>query len=521
MTASDDLDLGVQLRAEQETNLLLQETIADLELAVEDQSWNRISSSGGVEFSGVGRRMIVDLCRAIAVVNPLVKRGLMLRIAYIWGGGVQVAARDEKVGEVVGDFWDDNTRSLTGTQAQEELERCLGTDGNVYLAAFTSPLTGRVQVRSTPTTEIVDIVNNPDDADEPWFYVREYTKTTFGAGGTSTDTATATERVKDVHPALGYRPAQRIKQLNGHPVLWDAPIIHVSVNRLDGWSYGVPDVYAAMAWARAYKDFLTDWALLTKSLAKFAWKLTGDTKSRANKAIAQARAAVDASGSTPGTNLNTAGQIAGAGPGMSLEAIPKSGASIDADSGRPLAAMVAAGLGVPVTLLLADPGVTGARAVAETLDKPTVLEMELRRSLWQDQLGLLLDYVIDQAVIAPKGRLDGTVRVDSWGRRYVELAGGAERTVDWNWPALAEIDPVQLIGAITTAADYLPDETTTRLLLHALKVDDVDEILDDMRDPTGAFIPPRLSVGQAAVDAFNRGEDPAAMVNGGTPAPGG
>jgi hypothetical protein len=100
-------------------------------------------------------------------------------------------------------------------------------------------------------------------------------KPRFGAGGTSTDTATATERVKDVHPALGYRPAQRIKQLNGHPVLWDAPIIHVSVNRLDGWSYGVPDVYAAMAWARAYKDFLTDWALLTKSFAKFAWKLTG------------------------------------------------------------------------------------------------------------------------------------------------------------------------------------------------------------------------------------------------------
>jgi hypothetical protein len=511
---AEGVELGVQLRQEQETNLILQESIADLELALEDRSWDRITGSSGVEFSGVGRRMIVDLCRAIAVVNPLVKRGLMLRIAYIWGGGVQVAARDDKVAEVIGDFWDDNTRSLTGTQAQEELERALGTDGNVYLAAFTSPLTGRVQVRSTPTAEIVDIVTNPEDSDEPWFYVREYSKTTFGQGGTSTDTATRTEQTKDVHPALGYRPSRRIKQLNGHPVLWDAPMLHVSVNRLDGWSYGVPDVYAAMAWARAYKDFLTDWALLTKSLAKFAWKLTGDTKSRANKAIEAARAAIDASSATtiPTSNLNTAGQIAGTGPGMSLDAIPKSGATIDADSGKPLAAMVAAGLGVPVTLLLADPGITGARAVAETLDKPTVLEMELRRSMWQDQLGLLLDYVVDQAVIAPKGRLQGTVRVDVWGRRYVELAGKAERTVDWNWPPLAELDPIQLVGAITQAADYMPDETTTRLLLTALGVDDVDEILDDMRDESGAFVPPRLSVGQAAVDAFNRGEDPAGMV---------
>lgn len=516
MSDAEDLDLGVQLRAEQETNLLLQESIADLELALEDQSWNRMSTGSGVEFSGGGRRMIIDLCRTIAVVNPLVKRGLMLRIAYIWGGGVQVAARDEDVADVVADFWDDNTRSLTGTQAQEELERALGTDGNVYLAAFTSPLTGRVQVRSTPTAEVVDIVCNPEDHDEPWFYVREYSKTTFGQGDTPGDTATQVETVKVVHPALGYKPAKRIKQLDGAPVSWDAPMLHVSVNRLDGWSYGVPDVYAAMAWARAYKDFLTDWALLTKSLAKFAWKLTGDTKTRATKAIEAARAAVADVSTNPATNLNTAGQTVGTGPGMSLEAIPKSGAHIDAESGKPLAAMVAAGLGVPVTLLLADPGVTGARAVAETLDKPTVLEMGLRRMMWQDQLGLLLDYVIDQAVVAPKGPLKGTVTVDSWGRRVVELSGNAERTLDWEWPPLAELDPIALVGAVTTAADYLPDETTTRLLLNALGVKDVDEILDDMRDEAGNFVPPRASMGQAAADAFNRGEDPAALARGST-----
>jgi hypothetical protein len=129
VTASDDLDLGVQLRAEQETNLLLAGDHRRPRAGGRGPVVEPDLLRGGVEFSGVGRRMIVDLCRAIAVVNPLVKRGLMLRIAYIWGGGVQVAARDEKVGEVVGDFWDDNTRSLTGTQAQEELERCWAPTG--------------------------------------------------------------------------------------------------------------------------------------------------------------------------------------------------------------------------------------------------------------------------------------------------------------------------------------------------------------------------------------------------------
>jgi hypothetical protein len=67
---------------------------------------------------------------------------------------------------------------------------------------------------------------------------------------------------------------------------------------------------------------------------------------------------------------------------VNLEAIPKSGATIDSESGKPLAAMVAAALGMSVTMLLADPGTTGARAVAETLDKPTILEMGMRRRLW-------------------------------------------------------------------------------------------------------------------------------------------
>jgi hypothetical protein len=403
------------LRQEQETNLLLAETIADLELAVEDAGWNRMSAEGNIEFTGAARRQLTSLCRTVAVANPLVKRGVMLRIAYIWGGGVELAARDPKVQDVIQQFWDDNYRSLSGSQAQEELERALATDGNVYLAGFTSALTGRVQVRSIAADEIKDIVCNPEDSDEPWFYVREYTRKSLGAdAGGSTSTVTQSETVKEVYPALGYVPASRIKSLNGDPVKWDAPMLHVAVNRLDGWHYGVPDVYASLAWAKAYKDFLTDWALLTKSLAKFAWRSVSDSKSRANRAITAIRASVDASSPiNQPSNANTAGQVVGMGPGTSLEAIPKSGANIDAGSGKPLAAMVASGLGVPVTLLLADPGVTGARAVAETLDQPTALEMSMRRLLWQGQIGQLLDYVIDQAVIAPKGPLKGTVTVDS------------------------------------------------------------------------------------------------------------
>jgi hypothetical protein len=53
--------------------------------------------------------------------------------------------------------------------------------------------------------------------------------------------------------------------------------------------------------------------------------------------------------------------------------VSKSGAQIDANSSQPFATRAAAALEVPVTMLLGDPGITGARATAETLDQPTEL----------------------------------------------------------------------------------------------------------------------------------------------------
>jgi hypothetical protein len=419
--------LAEELRAEQDHNLLLTEQLADLEMALDDKGWRTLAGDVRDEFSPQGRRALTSICRMMAVSNPLLKRGLILRIAYIWGRGVELQARGKAEGDdggqdvnaVVQAFWDDNTKSLTGSQAQEELERALGTDGGVYLAAFTMPLNGRVQIRSTPSDEITDIITNPEDRDEPWYYVREYTERVFEPGYGFGNTRLRAQTTKVAHPALGYRPSTRPRQLNNMEVRWDAPILHIPVNRLDGWSFGIPDVYASVAWTRMYRDFLVDWAGLTHSLAKFAWKLTGDTKGKAGRAASAVRGSERghlASQGLPGPSTSGAGQAAAMGPGSNLEAIPKSGAHIDAESGKPLAAMVAAGIGLPVTLLLADPGVTGARATAETLDKPTILEMGMRRLLWQAKLTELLDYVIDQAVLAPQGMLKGTLARDEWGR---------------------------------------------------------------------------------------------------------
>ena len=208
-------------------------------------------------------------------------------------------------------------------------------------------------------------------------------------------------------------------------------------------------------------------------------------------------------------------------PDMQLEAVPKSGATIDSESGRPLAAMIAAALDLPVTMLLGDPGVTGSRATAQTLDQPTELAMQMRRELWTGVRRTIFDYVIDQAVKAPMGALTGTVTVGEDGREVVELDGDTDRTIDITWPDLDDVNPAQVIEAISLAdqSTYLPPLVMARLYLDALGVKNADEIIEQLTGDDGEFLPPKGAqvlgaVGQAALDAYQRGEDPAGAVGG-------
>jgi hypothetical protein len=525
--------LRSELRAEQEGNLLLQENLADLQLALEDRGWRAINAQVELDFSPEGRKALRSLCRSMAIANPLLKRGLGLRIGYIWGQGVGVRARAtgptqedpqaQDVNAVVQTFWDDNASTLSDAQALEDHERGVATEGDRFLTCFTNPLTGSVRIRTALADEVVDIITNPDDRDDPWFYVRHVPQKVVEPGLAPNTTRTRSQILKVLHPAVGYWPTVRPKSIDGAPVRWDAPILHVKVNSPTGWRFGIPDVYASVAWARAYKEFLVDWAQLTKALSKIAWQATGATKSKAQSIAAkltadrQQRAASGTIGPIPpvGTpGASEAGATVASTADVRLEAVSKSGATIDANSGKPLAGMAAAGLGVPVTMLLADPGVTGARAVAETLDLPTVLEMGMRRLIWQGYLTKLLNYVIDQAALAPRGALRGSLIRDDWGKLQILLAGDVERTLDWDWPPLAEVDPIELVKAIVAADETgkMPPLTTVRLLLSALGVENIDELLADMQDDQGRFIDPKVTAGQVAVDALRDGRDPAAAI---------
>ena len=492
----------------------LEESVADLEMMLNDRGWQTLGMWGDAQFSRRGTWQNARLCRVMAVANPLIRRGLSLRTSYVWGGGVTIAAREaggddgaQDVNAVLQAFLDDPTvrKVLTGSTARETNERTLGTDGNLFAALFTAPRTGRVQPRLLPLDEITAVVRNPEDRTEVWFYQR-----------ISLDAA-GNERVT-YHPDVDYQPRVRVTRFGGTAtiggapvaagdVLWDAPVLHLKVNALADWDFGVGDAFAAIAWARAYKEFLEDWAKLVKALSRFAWRATSARRGGA-------QAAAERVASTQAADVGTGVGQTFAASGVNLEAIPKTGATIDSGSGRPLAAMVASALDVPVTMLLADPGVTGARATAETLDTPTELMASLRQEAWGEFLRRLLDYVVDASAKAPEGALTGVVSRDEWDRVVVTLDGDTNRTIEIDWPDLSDTPIDLLMKAIETAdgIDKLPPLLIVRLVLAAFNVSDADEWLAKVTDGDGNFVPPATTAGDAAVAAFQRGEDPAAAV---------
>ncbi len=497
---------------------------AELERAiVGDPGWRRFAVVTEQEFSPEGMRQIRSVCRLMSIANPMIKRGVNLRVGYVWGQGCQIVARadgkrkdrknEQDVAAVIKAHIDDpaNQRAWWGQQAREENERALATDGEVFAALFTSPKTGWVNVRTFPADEISEVICNPEDKSEPWFYRRVFEVVTH------TDDGVRRPSTREIlYPDVDYKPAGRKPpKYAGVDVQWDTPVVHVHVNRPKSWLRGIPDVYSVINWARAYKEFLEQWAALMRSLAKFAWRLTAEGRNRE-----QAKAAIAAAGTSRNAlgERNDVGGTAITPADANLEAIPKTGATIDADSGRPVAAMVAAGLDLPVTMLLGDPGTTGARATAETLDWPTELAMGARRNVWAAADQRILAYRIAEAVRASGGGLKGTIKRDPvTGREVVTLAGDTDTTVDIVWPELDDVDPKALIEAVAAAngTGTLPPEQVLRLLLQAFRILDVDSILDQMVDEEGNFKWPSspmtagMGPGQQAADLARTGADPA------------
>ncbi len=473
----------------------LRERLAELELALEDADWTRLSFETGREFSREGLQRIISLSRLFFLKNPLINRAVSLQAMYVWGQGVSIQAGHPDVDAVVQAFLDDpkNQVELTGHQARVMKEQDLQVEGNLFFVLFSNQITGRTRIRTIPVDEIQEIFSNPEDAKEPWYYKRQRTSTRLDAAS-----GAAIPSASNItwHPDWRYQPTgqgERLETIGSHPVVWDQPVYHVRVGGLSSMRFGVPETYSGLDWARAYKEFLEDWATIVRAYSRFAFQLT--TKG-GKKGLAAAKAKLGTGVGTASGETNpppVAGSIFAAGEGQKLDPIRTAGATTKAEDGRRMLLMVAAATGLPETFF-GDVSV-GTLATANSLDRPTELKFRDRQTLWEDIHQDILQYVIDRVAAAPGGNLRGTweINPERDERRMVleidpETGEPIDRHIDIDFPPVLEHNKKEDVAAIATAAPLLAQapnapaavKVVSRLLLNALGEDDVDELLDDL-----------------------------------------
>lgn len=448
------------------------EALSELELQIEDSGWRRLAAGGMREFSRNGLSAIARMSRLMFLKNPLVNRAIELQSMYVHAQGVQITSSDERTQQAIVEVLTDRLNDMEiGQQARRRKECDLQVTGNLFFLLTTNVI-GKTYVRSIPFEEITEVVTNPDDGAEPWLYKRVWIESVFNAAtGQSVDT----ERT-------AYYPAFRCSieapaAIAGVAVQTDA-IYHVKVGALSDMKFGVSEVYQGIDWAMAYKSFLEDWATISRAYTRFAFHLKpGGGK----PGIASAKTTL---GTTLGTGTMETNPAAPAGSyfiggdNVKLDAVKTANATTNPEQARRLLLMFCASVGMPETFF-GDLN-TGNLATASSLDRPTELKFVDRQNLWKDILTDIVGFLLEsRGIVKPQFNIAFPPI----------LQHSVAETIT------AIVDGATLMGR--PLAGTIDMETTSRLILQALGVDDVEVVLaaimDEyaLRDPSGA--PPKIA----------------------------
>ena len=529
--AHEEMQLRVE-DAEERTKEAL--GFGDLELSMEDAQWRELTGFFGKwNFTRAGIRRMVTLSRIMYIINPLIKRAVTVQELYVWGSGVKIKAKTDELQEVLDDFFNhEKNQSVIGNSFPER-EREQRNDGNTFFVLFRNKYTGAVRVRLLQIEQIEEIVFNPEDIKEPWFYKRSPASGDIIA----LDFEPAVFEPA-YYPDILYNPTVKPKLIKGVPVRWDQPVIHVKTGGLSQMRFGLPELFSALNWATAYKAFLENFATIMKAYARVAMKLTGNAGksgvAAAKTKLGTAIAPGNAKDTNPPPNVGSIMPLSG---NVDISAVKTAGSTTGPDEARALRSMVAAGSDTPEHFF-GDSDI-GNFATSTTLDRPTELKMIARQNFWAGIIGIMANYVIQCSTVAPFGKLrragyKSQIKTDIFdGTTSIKVVGPTRNATHYSveFPQILERNVTDRVSAVVKAVTLggspaegiIPDrKVVCELLVEALGIKDGEERIGQLYpdsinqgciDPAKKFELDKLTamgkkeLGDAALIAANAKKD--------------
>lgn len=376
-----EITAAFQMFADRHESLMIDgtsvhEALGQIDMMLDAQGWTSIwewEDGGGLTLRQV--KEASKQLRELVVGNPFIGNGARIRSAQTWGGGCEFAGRVRSTGVAkllparIQKMMETPRaqRYIHGNKAHSELERAAFTDGVILLLGRDSDKEfQRIQIH-----EIDGLLHNPNNSEEIWAYRRTWNP---NPEGESSETLRTRWYYTDLVPAADRRRRIKVRSTDTEIAEPGYTLIDIHFNRQVGWGLGVPDALCVVAWARLYKEFLVNGYVMSRSLARLAYKVTvGSVQAGQNNAVTVA---------TPGQ----AGSTYIEGMGNSLTPLASAGKGYDFGSGGGLGAAIAAGLGVSWLALSSNPAAaSGSNAAASTLDPIAKATAAVRRKEWEDE----------------------------------------------------------------------------------------------------------------------------------------
>jgi hypothetical protein len=415
-----------------------------------------------------------------AIHSPLIAAGIRAYELLVWSGGVFIKAEDDDLDAVIQSFLKLNKKSFTSQQEQQDSEKNLRTDGNIFLKLHTDIDTGNVIIRDVDCLQITDIICNPNDEVDVWIYERQYNK--IGIGGVAVP---ITIGYPDIAFFADDKTRSQIENELSYEIEWDIPILHTSVNRTRSFKFGLPEFSASIPWARAYERFLEHRATLYAAYAAFALLV----KVRADK-IAATKAKLTRVLPNAQTGQGNISPVKGAtgiiDDGGDISALQTGNATTPPSEGLQFAEMVFMDFGLPAEVF----GKQQTGGLGDGSSRYMLLNknVQSRQSLWTSIYQQLFDYVKLQAV--KYGDLTGTIDIANTGDGLQEVViwpDSFNPTVEMAFSPLDKEDSLALLDAMVNAVTLKGQQpngvvTPKQYMMQVSKAFDIDIDLDGVAD---------------------------------------
>ncbi len=375
--------------------MLRESTNWAVQRALEDAQWQKLGTDQKQQSGPIDRSEAIPWARAAFASDPFVKRGVWALTEFAFGNGIDGPRGSEPDGKDIQpllDFWNDpgNRAAMFSVRRQYERSNQLLVDGDLFLTLFTKRPGLPVAVRRMGTLSIKDILQDPEDAGRPLYYVAEYRPQRFDeTNGRMVETGERQLRYyrdfQNTDPATDPLADTIDAALNTY-------ILHLPINRIGEAGFGTSECIAALPWLRAAKEIAEDQATISRATATLMNRLYVEGDETALDAFRDSlRSTSESSSPAPGTP----GQYNILSEGTNLQVNRASTNALDAwQNNRMMRVPAAAAMGLALHYM-ADPE-NANLATTKSMELPILRHLEAYQSLWLDTYRDLFRFVLEQ-----------------------------------------------------------------------------------------------------------------------------